>query len=211
MGTRIGMVSLGCAKNRVDAEMMLYTLKNAGYELAADPSMSDVVIVNTCGFIEDAKQESIDEILELASLKKDGRIKGIIVTGCLAERYQHEVMKELYEVDAVLGIGANKDIVAAVEKVLDGEKQELYPDKTDLALCGGRIRTTPFYYSYLKIAEGCDNKCTYCAIPMISVTNITSNAINVFNSFSFHMNNRKKQLVILSSLGTTNTKATKCR
>ena len=167
MGTRIGMVSLGCAKNRVDAEMMLYTLKNAGYELAADPSMSDVVIVNTCGFIEDAKQESIDEILELASLKKDGRIKGIIVTGCLAERYQHEVMKELYEVDAVLGIGANKDIVAAVEKVLDGEKQELYPDKTDLALCGGRIRTTPFYYSYLKIAEGCDNKCTYCAIPMI--------------------------------------------
>ena len=129
--------------------------------------MSDVVIVNTCGFIEDAKQESIDEILELASLKKEGKIKAIIVTGCLAERYQHEVIKELYEVDAVLGIGANNDIVDVVEKVLNGEKQELYPDKTNLALCGGRIRTTPFYYSYLKIAEGCDNKCTYCAIPMI--------------------------------------------
>lgn len=167
MSVRIGMVSLGCAKNRVDAEMMLYTLKNAGYELSVDPAMSDVVIVNTCGFIEDAKQESIDEILELASLKKEGKIKAIIVTGCLAERYQHEVMKELYEVDAVIGIGANSNIVNVVEKVLGGEKQELYPDKTNLALCGGRIRTTPFYYSYLKIAEGCDNKCTYCAIPMI--------------------------------------------
>jgi len=167
MSVRVGMVSLGCAKNRVDAEMMLYTLKNAGYELSVDPAMSDVVIVNTCGFIEDAKQESIDEILELASLKKEGKIKAIIVTGCLAERYQHEVIKELYEVDAVLGIGANNDIVDVVEKVLNGEKQELYPDKTNLALCGGRIRTTPFYYSYLKIAEGCDNKCTYCAIPMI--------------------------------------------
>ncbi|MBQ1659888.1 MAG: 30S ribosomal protein S12 methylthiotransferase RimO [Clostridia bacterium] len=167
MSVRVGMVSLGCAKNRVDAEMMLYTLKNAGYELSVDPAMSDVVIVNTCGFIEDAKQESIDEILELASLKKEGKIKAIIVTGCLAERYQHEVIKELYEVDAVLGIGANSDIVDVVEKVLNGEKQELYPDKTNLALCGGRIRTTPFYYSYLKIAEGCDNKCTYCAIPMI--------------------------------------------
>lgn len=167
MSVRVGMVSLGCAKNRVDAEMMLYTLKNAGYELSVDPAMSDVVIVNTCGFIEDAKQESIDEILELASLKKEGKIKAIIVTGCLAERYQHEVIKELYEVDAVLGIGANSDIVDVVEKVLNGEKQEFYPDKTNLALCGGRIRTTPFYYSYLKIAEGCDNKCTYCAIPMI--------------------------------------------
>lgn len=167
MSVRVGMVSLGCAKNRVDAEMMLYTLKNAGYELSVDPAMSDVVIVNTCGFIEDAKQESIDEILELASLKKEGKIKAIIVTGCLAERYQHEVIKELYEIDAVLGIGANSDIVDVVEKVLNGEKQELYPDKTNLALCGGRIRTTPFYYSYLKIAEGCDNKCTYCAIPMI--------------------------------------------
>lgn len=167
MSVRVGMVSLGCAKNRVDAEMMLYTLKNAGYELSVDPAMSDVVIVNTCGFIEDAKQESIDEILELASLKKEGKIKAIIVTGCLAERYQHEVIKELYEVDAVLGIGANSDIVDVVKKVLNGEKQELYPDKTNLALCGGRIRTTPFYYSYLKIAEGCDNKCTYCAIPMI--------------------------------------------
>lgn len=167
MPIRIGMVSLGCAKNRVDAEMMLFTLREAGYELVADPAMSDVAIINTCGFIEDAKQESIDEILELVNLKKERKIKAIIVTGCLAERYKSEVMKELYEVDAVIGIGANGTIADVVNKVLEGQKEELFPEKTDLALCGGRVRTTPFYYSYLKIAEGCDNCCTYCAIPMI--------------------------------------------
>lgn len=167
MSVRVGMVSLGCAKNRVDAEMMLFTLREAGFQIVADAAMSDVAIINTCGFIEDAKQESIDEILELAALKKEGKIKAIIVTGCLAERYQKEVMKELYEVDAVIGIGANSLIANVVNDVLGGKKDELFPQKTDLALCGGRVRTTPFYYSYLKIAEGCDNKCTYCAIPMI--------------------------------------------
>ena len=167
MAERGGMVSLGCAKNRVDAEMMLYKLKEAGYQIAADPALSDVVIVNTCGFIEDAKQESIDEILELASLKKEGRIKTIIVTGCLAERYQKEVMKELYEVDAVVGIGGNADIAEIVKNTLEGKKQEIFPEKTMLPLSGSRIRSTPYYYAYLKVAEGCDNHCTYCAIPMI--------------------------------------------
>ena len=167
MSVRVGMVSLGCAKNRVDAEMMLYTLREAGFELVADVAMSEVAIVNTCGFIEDAKQESIDEILELASLKKEGRIKPIIVTGCLAERYRQEVMKELFEVDAVIGIGANNRIVEVINEVLAGKKQELFPEKTELSLCGGRVRSTPFYYAYLKIAEGCDNCCTYCAIPQI--------------------------------------------
>ena len=164
---KVGMISLGCAKNRVDAEMMLYSLKQAGFTIVADPAFGDAVIVNTCGFIEDAKQESIDEILELASLKKEGRIKAIIVAGCLAERYQKEVMKELYEVDAVVGIGANDRIADIVREVLEGKKVETFPEKTNLALCGGRVRSTPFYYAYLKIAEGCDNKCTYCAIPMI--------------------------------------------
>ena len=167
MAVRVGMVSLGCAKNRVDAEMMLYTLREAGFELVADVAMSEVAIVNTCGFIEDAKQESIDEILELASLKKEGRIKAIIVTGCLAERYQTEVMKELYEVDAVVGLGANTRIAEIIHEVLAGNKQEAFPDKENLPLCGGRVRSTPFYYAYLKIAEGCDNCCTYCAIPQI--------------------------------------------
>lgn len=167
MNERVGMVCLGCAKNRVDGEMMLYDLREAGYELVADVANSEVAIVNTCGFIEDAKQESIDEILELAQLKKEGKIKAIIVTGCLAERYQTEVMKELYEVDAVVGIGGNKDITSVVREVLDGNKKEIFPDKTELPLCGERVRTTPFYYAYLKISEGCNNKCTYCAIPMI--------------------------------------------
>ncbi len=167
MSIKVGMVCLGCAKNRVDAEMMLFTLREAGFELVADPAMSDVAIVNTCGFIEDAKQESIDEILELIQLKKEGKIKAVIVTGCLAERYRTEVMKELYEVDAVLGIGANALIADTVRDAVNGKKSELFPEKTNLALCGGRVRTTPFYYAYLKISEGCDNKCTYCAIPNI--------------------------------------------
>ncbi|MGN0537730.1 MAG: 30S ribosomal protein S12 methylthiotransferase RimO, partial [Acutalibacteraceae bacterium] len=167
MAVRVGMVSLGCAKNRVDAEMMLFSLREAGFELVADVGYCDVAIVNTCGFIEDAKQESIDEILELAQLKKEGRLKAIIVTGCLAERYQSEVMKELYEIDAVVGLGSNADIADIINKVLAGEKVEAYGEKETLDINAHRVRTTPYYYAYLKIAEGCDNHCTYCAIPMI--------------------------------------------
>ncbi len=163
----VGMVSLGCAKNRVDAEMMLYTLKQAGYKIVEEAAMADVAIINTCGFIESAKQESIDEILELAQLKKEGKIKAIIATGCLAERYREQMMKELYEIDAVVGIGANKDIADIVAKVLEKEKVETFPDKRLLPLEGGRIQSTEYYYAYIKIAEGCDNHCTYCAIPMI--------------------------------------------
>lgn len=167
MSIRVGMISLGCAKNRVDGEMMLYTLKEAGFELVQNVEHSDVAIINTCGFIEDAKQESIDEILELVRMKKEGIIKAIIVTGCLAERYKSEVMKELYEVDAVVGIGGNVDIADVVSRAAGKVKTELFPEKDKLPLCGGRVRSTPFYYTYLKIAEGCDNHCTYCAIPMI--------------------------------------------
>ena len=163
----VGMVSLGCAKNRVDAEMMLYALKQAGYKIVEEAAMADVAIINTCGFIESAKQESIDEILELAQLKKEGKIKAIIATGCLAERYREQMMKELYEIDAVVGIGANKDIADIVAKVLEKEKVETFPDKRQLPLEGGRIQSTEYYYAYIKIAEGCDNHCTYCAIPMI--------------------------------------------
>ncbi len=163
----VGMVSLGCAKNRVDAEMMLFSLRQAGYKLVEEAAMADVAIVNTCGFIESAKQESIDEILELAQLKKEGKIKAIIATGCLAERYRDEVMKELYEIDAVVGIGANSDIVKVVERVLQNNTVEIFPDKRKLPLEGGRIQSTPYYYAYIKIAEGCDNHCTYCSIPSI--------------------------------------------
>lgn len=167
MNERIGIVSLGCAKNQVDAEMMLFILRQSGYRIVADPAMADVVIVNTCGFIESAKQESINEIIELGRLKAEGRIKGIIVTGCLAERYQHMVKEQLYEVDAVVGIGANDNISDVVARCLEGEKQELYPSKMCAMLEGGRIQSTPSHYAYLKLGDGCDNRCTYCAIPMI--------------------------------------------
>ena len=167
MAYKVGIISLGCAKNRVDAEMLLYRIRNAGYKLCEDVAMADVAIINTCGFIESAKQESIEEILELSELKKEGKIKAIIVTGCLAERYKEEVMKEIPEADAVVGIGANDDIVKIIDEVLQGKKQQCFPDKLLLPLEGGRIQSTPYYYAYLKIAEGCDNHCTYCAIPMI--------------------------------------------
>lgn len=164
---KIGMVCLGCPKNQVDAEILFEMLREAGHELVEDVADSDVAIVNTCGFIESAKQESIDEILELAKLKEEGRIKAIIATGCLAERYREELAKEIPEIDAVVGIGGNEKIAQTVETVLKGEKTQVYGEKTDLPLNGKRVRTTPFYYSYIKIAEGCDNRCSYCAIPLI--------------------------------------------
>lgn len=167
MNYKVGIVSLGCAKNQVDAEMLLFTLKNKGFTIVNDPADADAVIVNTCGFIDSAKQESIDEIIELGKLKQDGTIKAIIVTGCLAERYKNEITKQLYEVDAAIGIGANQKIADVVLEALNGKKTELFPDKSLLPMEGGRVQSTPFYSAYLKVAEGCDNCCTYCAIPLI--------------------------------------------
>lgn len=167
MAESVGLISLGCAKNQVDGEIMLAALKNAGYLVKDDAALADVAIVNTCGFITAAKQEAIDEILELARLKKEGRIRAIIVTGCLAERYREEVRKEIPEADAVVGIGADGDIVSVVKKVLGGTAEESFPDKTLLPLCGERMLLTPSWSVYLKIAEGCSNRCSYCAIPMI--------------------------------------------
>ena len=166
MAIKVGMVSLGCAKNQVDGEMLMASLKNAGFELSDDAALADVAIVNTCGFIESAKQESIDEVLELGTLKKEGRIKKLVVTGCLAERYREEIHKELPEVDGVFGIGANGDIAACIESVME-DFTECFPEKEKMPLCGDRELSTPSYFAYLKIAEGCDNRCTYCAIPMI--------------------------------------------
>ena len=167
MAYRIGLVSLGCEKNRVDAEMMLAKLQQKGYQLVEDAAMGDVDIVNTCGFIDAAKQESIEEILELAKLKEEGRIQAIVVTGCMAERYREEILQELPEVDAVVGIGANNDIAGVIEQVLAGKQVQSFPEKENMPLSGDRVQTTPSYFSYLKIADGCDNRCTYCAIPMI--------------------------------------------
>jgi ribosomal protein S12 methylthiotransferase len=151
----------------VDAERMLTLIKEAGYTLSAEAGLCDVVIINTCGFIEDAKKESIDYILEFAQLKKEGQIKIIIVTGCLAERYREEVAKEIPEADVILGLGSNGDIVAAIENALAGRQTITFGDKQDLPMEGKRIIANLPFYAYLKVAEGCDNRCSYCAIPLI--------------------------------------------
>ncbi|MBZ4671404.1 MAG: ribosomal protein methylthiotransferase [Oscillospiraceae bacterium] len=167
MPVKVGMVSLGCSKNQVDAERMLYKIKEGGYKLVADAALADVVIINTCGFIESAKAEAIETILEFARLKKEGKVKKIIISGCLAERYREEVASEIPEADAVIGIGCNSDICSVLESVLESEKVVKFGEKEELSLGGGRILTTLPFYSYLKVAEGCDNRCTYCAIPSI--------------------------------------------
>ena len=168
MSRKVGMISLGCPKNQVDAEVMLKKLVDAGYILVQEADKADVVIVNTCGFIEDAKKESIDAILEMADLKEDGLLSKIVVTGCLAQRYQDEVFAEIPEVDGVVGIGANADIVAVCDALFENdENYSAFPDNQELPLNGGRVLTTPEYTAYLKIAEGCDNCCSYCAIPSI--------------------------------------------
>ena len=146
---------------------MLRLLHEAGFEITPDETEAEIIIVNTCGFIESAKEESINNILDTASLKSYGKCRHIIATGCLTERYREEVMTELPELDAVLGVGSIDEIVNACNAVLRGEKFVSFKDKEKAVLGGDRILTTPDYTAYLKIAEGCDNKCTYCAIPMI--------------------------------------------
>lgn len=164
---KICMVSLGCPKNQVDAERMLATLKNAGYEIGAVEAEADVIIINTCGFIEDAKQEAIENILEASAYKKEGNCKALIVTGCLAELYRDDVTEEIPEVDVCVGIGANGRIDEIVRQTLDGKRENAFGEKWELDLNGERILGGYPFSTYLKIGDGCDNGCTYCAIPRI--------------------------------------------
>ena len=167
MSQTIGMISLGCAKNQINAEQMLFLLRVAGYEILPDPDGADLVIINTCGFIEDAKTEAIDNILAMGELKKEGRVGKILVTGCLAQRYQMEIVQEMPEVDGVLGTGSYYDIVSAVGKVLSGETVAEFGDINAAQPEPQRILTTPEHYAYLRIAEGCDNHCAFCIIPKL--------------------------------------------
>ena len=170
---KVGFVSLGCPKNQLDTEVMLHEVASAGYEITPEETEADVVIINTCGFIESAKKEAIDNILDIAWLKKHRSLRAIIVTGCLAERYREQLLDEFPEIDAVLGVGSIHNIVEAIEAVTvkkkKGSKRKYssFEDKEAVRLGGDRILTTPEYMAYLKIAEGCDNRCAYCAIPSI--------------------------------------------
>ena len=165
--TKVGFISLGCSKNLVDTEVMLHNLHERGFEITPNEEEAEIIVINTCGFIESAKQESIDNILDAKELKEYGKCKHIIATGCLVERYRNEVMDEMPEIDALVGVGSLCDIAEACEAVMRGEKYTSFRDKEESVLGGDRIITTEPHTAYLKIAEGCDNRCTYCAIPLI--------------------------------------------
>lgn len=167
MDKTISLISLGCAKNLVNSEQMLYLLSEAGYTLMPEPDGADAVIINTCGFIDAAKSEAIDTVLEMAELKKTGKLGKIIVTGCLTERYQDTVMQELPEIDAVLGVGSFGDIVEAVDKAFEGETVARFGDKNADVEETPRVVSTGPSWAYLRIAEGCNNYCAFCAIPYI--------------------------------------------
>ena len=164
---KIGLISLGCAKNLVDSEHMLALLRAAGWDITEDMAEADVGVVNTCGFIEAAKSEAIETILETAQYKQNGNMKGLVVTGCLVQRYAEEMQKELPEIDAICGTGSYENIVDAANAALGGHKAAYMADMASAALEGGRDRLTPPYTAYFKIAEGCSNRCGYCIIPKL--------------------------------------------
>lgn len=164
---RIGFISLGCAKNQVDCERMMYRVQEAGYTVCSGDAGCDVVVINTCGFIDSAKAEAIDNILEMANLKEQGKIGKILVTGCLAQRYQQEILEEMPEVDGILGTGSYTEIVPAIEKLLEDKAVKNFGSIDAPEEETGRIVTTPRHYAYLKIAEGCNNRCAFCVIPFL--------------------------------------------
>ncbi len=163
----IGFISLGCAKNQVDCERMMYRVQEAGHTVKADIVGSDVVVINTCGFIDSAKSEAIDYILQTAALKAQNLVGKILVTGCLSQRYQQDILTELPEVDGILGTGSYTEIVPAIEKLLNNEQVVDFGSIDAPEQETGRIMTTPEHYAFLKIAEGCDNRCSYCIIPYL--------------------------------------------
>ena len=163
----IGFISLGCAKNQVDCERMMYRVQEAGHRVSGDIPGSDVVVINTCGFIDSAKSEAIDYILQTAALKAEGQVGKILVTGCLSQRYQGDILKELPEVDGILGTGSYTHIVPAIEQLLSGHQVVDFGSIDAPEEETGRVMTTPEHYSYIKIAEGCNNRCAFCVIPYL--------------------------------------------
>ena len=163
---KVGMVSLGCAKNRVDSEVILGTLKEAGYEIVSDPAEAEIIFVNTCGFIEPAKEESIEAIFEMAKYKETGRLKKLFVTGCLAQRYIDDLYREMPEVDGFMGVADYTRLLEMMQEAEAG-KRPRYVCDGERFFHAERVLTTPAYSAYVKISDGCDNRCSYCAIPLI--------------------------------------------
>lgn len=166
MSLKVGMISLGCNKNRVDSEIALGLLQDRGFTFTGDPAEADILMVNTCGFIEPAKEESIDAIFEMAEYKKTGRCRVLVVTGCLAQRYEQSLLEEIPEIDLLMGVNQYEQLADAIEKALQGKRQSLCQEKFNF-FEQPRVLTTPGYSAYTRIGDGCDNRCTFCAIPLI--------------------------------------------
>lgn len=192
------IISLGCPKNQVDSEIMLCCLSKNSFEIVGDIEQADVVIVNTCGFINDAKKEAIDTILYVSDLKQQGIIKAVVVAGCLAQRYQQQVMDEIPEVDAVIGIGEDNNIAEVCRRVLEGESVLEFPSKYCLDIDADRILSTPSHWAYLKIAEGCSNCCTYCAIPKIRGKFRSRRMENIIEEAKSLAENGVKELIVVA-------------
>ena len=195
---KVGVVSLGCPKNQCDAEMMLAKIHKAGYKIVEEAGLADVVVINTCGFIQSAKEEAIEEIFEAISRKNDGINKKIIVTGCLAQRYQQQMDEEFPEIDGVLGLGKNQDIIEAIERVLKDERVIDFGNIEDHTMDGDRLQSTLPHYAYLRIADGCDNCCTYCAIPEIRGRFRSRTMENIIAEAEGLVKNGVKELILVA-------------
>ncbi|NLJ88970.1 MAG: 30S ribosomal protein S12 methylthiotransferase RimO [Epulopiscium sp.] len=199
MTLNISFISLGCDKNLVDSEVMLYLLKKAGFSLISDESLADIIVINTCCFIQDAKEESIENILEAAEYKKHGNCKILIVTGCMAERYKEEILSEIPEVDAIVGTTSYKEIVDVVKEAIKGKKVQKFSDiNIRLNEQYERILTTAGYYGYLKISEGCNNACTYCVIPKIRGTYRSRSIESLIKEVNYLVNQGVRELIIVA-------------
>jgi len=195
---KIGMVSLGCPKNQVDAEQMMGVLAGSGFELTADQQEADVIVVNTCGFIESAKEESIGAILEAAKMKKRGKCRALVVAGCLAQRYKDELRKELPEADAIIGTAEVARIGEICRQALAGSEQIVRVAAPEIVYGLPRLSTTPRHYRYLKIAEGCSNRCSYCAIPMIRGDFFSRPAASIIDEAKKLADDGAKELILLA-------------
>jgi ribosomal protein S12 methylthiotransferase len=199
MSYNVGMISLGCDKNRVDSEIMLSILSKNGFNIINNAKEADVIIINTCGFIESAKQESIETILEMAENKESGKCKSIVVTGCMAERYKDELIKEMPEIDAVIGTGSYRDICNIVKETLEGKRGIVKMDNLNYNLdYEDRIITTPSYFAYVKIAEGCDNNCSYCIIPKLRGNFRSRTKESILKEINYLAQNGVKEVILVA-------------